>query len=64
MDHQLEDGAPQRGVVEGGRAAASLEDGTHLKGQKIHKSNQGKPWNRNSTNIYTETFQETYPNVS
>lgn len=30
VDHQLEDGAPQRGVVEGRRAAASLQDGTHL----------------------------------
>lgn len=30
VDHQLEDGAPQGGVVEGGRAAASLQHGTHL----------------------------------
>lgn len=34
MDHQLEDGAPQRGVVEGGRAAASLQDGTHLQASR------------------------------
>lgn len=36
VDHQLEDGAPQRGVVEGGRAAASLQDGTHLQASR-HK---------------------------
>lgn len=34
MDHQLEDGAPQRGVVEGGRAAASLQDRTHLQASR------------------------------
>lgn len=30
VDHQLEDGAAQGCVVEGGRAAASLQDRTNL----------------------------------
>jgi len=33
VDHQLEDGAPQRGVVEGGGAAAPLQRGAQLQAE-------------------------------
>ena len=36
MDHQLEDGVPQRRVVEGGRAAAALQGWTRLRAPKTN----------------------------
>lgn len=53
VDHQLEDGAPQRRVVEGGRAAASLQHGTHLQGHqtRTQKSNSSSNFQVTSVNL-------------
>jgi len=56
VDHQLEDGAPQRGVVEGSGAAASLQDRTQLQTSREKVKHQTAAFNLHETHSLHRTI--------